>query len=676
MNSEELEVSLRTEFENYLKTNLAEIKQEISQLQEKVNTELERHKSQLDEFFEVAQSNFEKEKELDPSFKDSVMEHLRLSRDEGAQITAKAFAQAEEMEKEEATQSVGIKEIFEAVSEISSKTTQSEILKTLVQHASQFTPRGAFFIIKNEHLVGWRVFGKEKGTADEKVREVFLPLSSNSVLSQSVKTLSTVSVSDGGFDDDKQVLHGLDFGDPQKMLAVPLIARGRGVAVLYADYGNEGGEVNAEALETLVKVAGLTVEVLASSKNTATKKSGKKSTASETEEESVSSNVEVAGNQTVIVEPSATYQPVAETTSAYQGFVSEPAVESGYRTSLDNSEAYSTPIVEEVEPAPNQFVANEYQIADDSQIDEVRVDDSTYQIEEEKYPAFETSSWSSESSVEEVSVEEVPEKVEDLTAAELVEQTEITQEFQATDFSSDFESFKTETQAEIEEALPSETVEVETEFSNQAEEESYPAFEADSWSAPTEATTTSFSAQEFAQNFAKENDPTEFAKDFSDQTDTYQPVETESFTTTTDEFVPTQEQTYGTFDLDSPKAETVEVSQPVATAPKSRLSERNVDLPIEVSEDERRLHNDARRFARLLVSEIKLYNEQKVKEGREASDLYERLKEAIDRSREMYDKRVQPAVASKFDYFHYELINTLAEGDDNKLGGSYPGSSI
>ena len=109
---------------------------------------------------------------------------------------------------------------------------------------------------------------------------------------------------------------------------------------------------------------------------------------------------------------------------------------------------------------------------------------------------------------------------------------------------------------------------------------------------------------------------------------------------------------------------------------KSRFSERNVDLPIEVSEDERRLHNDARRFARLLVSEIKLYNEQKVKEGREGNDLYERLREAIDRSREMYDKRVQPPVAAKFDYFHYELVSNLAEGDSNKLGASYPGSAV
>jgi hypothetical protein len=100
------------------------------------------------------------------------------------------------------------------------------------------------------------------------------------------------------------------------------------------------------------------------------------------------------------------------------------------------------------------------------------------------------------------------------------------------------------------------------------------------------------------------------------------------------------------------------------------------DLPIEVGEDERRLHNDARRFARLLVSEIKLYNEPKVKEGRSRGDIYDRLREDIDRSRQMYDKRVAPPVAARHDYFHQELVNTLAEGDSAKLGASYPGAIL
>ena len=96
------------------------------------------------------------------------------------------------------------------------------------------------------------------------------------------------------------------------------------------------------------------------------------------------------------------------------------------------------------------------------------------------------------------------------------------------------------------------------------------------------------------------------------------------------------------------------------------------------NEEEEKQHNDARRFARLLVSEIKLYNEQKVSEGRSHKDLYDRLKDDIDRSRQMYDKRVStwPSVAAKFDYFYDEMVTTLAEGDPSKLGSDYPGPSV
>lgn len=119
----------------------------------------------------------------------------------------------------------------------------------------------------------------------------------------------------------------------------------------------------------------------------------------------------------------------------------------------------------------------------------------------------------------------------------------------------------------------------------------------------------------------------------------------------------------------------VEAPAPAAT-PRRRYG-ADVELPVEVaSDEERRLHNDARRFARLLVSEIKLYNEQKVADGRSHGDLYQRLREYIDRSREMYDKRVKPEVAQRYDYFHNELVNTLAEGDEAKLGSAYPGATV
>jgi hypothetical protein len=92
--------------------------------------------------------------------------------------------------------------------------------------------------------------------------------------------------------------------------------------------------------------------------------------------------------------------------------------------------------------------------------------------------------------------------------------------------------------------------------------------------------------------------------------------------------------------------------------------------------EEERLHSDAKRFARLLVSEIKLYNERRVVEGRENRDVYVRLKRDIDRSREMYEKRVAPSVSRKIDYFHDEIIRILGDNDPLTLGSDYPGPRI
>jgi len=85
------------------------------------------------------------------------------------------------------------------------------------------------------------------------------------------------------------------------------------------------------------------------------------------------------------------------------------------------------------------------------------------------------------------------------------------------------------------------------------------------------------------------------------------------------------------------------------------------------SEDAKK-HDEARRFARLLVSEIKLYNEAKVEVGRKNKDLYERLKEDIDRSRQMYDERIGEDVRKSSNYFYDELVRILADGDAEALG--------
>jgi len=87
-----------------------------------------------------------------------------------------------------------------------------------------------------------------------------------------------------------------------------------------------------------------------------------------------------------------------------------------------------------------------------------------------------------------------------------------------------------------------------------------------------------------------------------------------------------------------------------------------------ISPEEMKAHEDAKRFARLVVSEIKLYNESKVNEGRRNKDIYERLKEDIERGRQMYTDRVPGNVREVTNYFYDELVRILAGGDASALG--------
>jgi hypothetical protein len=82
-------------------------------------------------------------------------------------------------------------------------------------------------------------------------------------------------------------------------------------------------------------------------------------------------------------------------------------------------------------------------------------------------------------------------------------------------------------------------------------------------------------------------------------------------------------------------------------------------------------HRKAQRFARLLVDEIKLYNQAKVAEGRRHKDLYDRLKEDIEKSRSTYQKRYGSTVAASGDYFQKEVVRSLAEEDVAIMGANF-----
>jgi hypothetical protein len=90
-----------------------------------------------------------------------------------------------------------------------------------------------------------------------------------------------------------------------------------------------------------------------------------------------------------------------------------------------------------------------------------------------------------------------------------------------------------------------------------------------------------------------------------------------------------------------------------------------------ISPEDQDVHRKAQRFARLLVDEIKLYNQAKVAEGRKNKDLYDRLHETIEKSRATYQKRYGNTVAASANYFQHEIIRSLAEDDLSIMGANF-----
>ena len=126
-------------------------------------------------------------------------------------------------------------------------------------------------------------------------------------------------------------------------------------------------------------------------------------------------------------------------------------------------------------------------------------------------------------------------------------------------------------------------------------------------------------------------------------------------------------------------AAAVEVEQPVAVAQAEPMVSAAAaaapapatDAFANLSPQDADVHRKAHRFARLLVDEIKLYNQVKVSEGRKNKDLYDRLKEDIEKSRATYQKRYGNTAAGGADYFSQELVRSLAEDDTSIMGANF-----
>ena len=468
--SGDLEQSLREKIEAHVDSRLGELRGEVARLQSQLNDGLARLSERLSEAARA-----------DDALAATLSEHLLDARNRGIETAAAESARTRESSE------VAI--LKAAVEDLNAQQSQADILNALVNRAARFAPRVAFFVVKQERATGWRARGLEGTVGDDAVREISLPLGADTLLGEAVRTRRTWSGAPGTHAEDHQIYGRFGEEPPQRIVAVPLVAREKAVAVLYADCAAQDADaINLEAIETLTRVAGMTVELLASRRGAAP-------------------------------EAGAAARP-AETTS--------------------RPEATTPPPPEPARREPPPEVKER-----DRGMEPPRVEAPAYAREESAPPqSTAAGAWGGP-----------PPRQDERPEPPVVPAVAL-------------------------------------------EEEPAPA--------PPPAPQPAYAA-------------------------------------------------------------------PLGTA---RRYGQEIELPVEVGDAERRYHTDAFRFARVLVSEIKLYNEQKVREGLAAGDLYNRLRDVIDRSREMYDKRISSEVTARYDYFHHELVNALAGGDASRLGADYPGSPV
>jgi hypothetical protein len=67
----------------------------------------------------------------------------------------------------------------------------------------------------------------------------------------------------------------------------------------------------------------------------------------------------------------------------------------------------------------------------------------------------------------------------------------------------------------------------------------------------------------------------------------------------------------------------------------------------------------AARLARAILSDVMLYNADKVRAGLEADDLFERLRGELEEARAFFEERVEADVAAKSNAFGRALVDVL-----------------
>ncbi len=110
----------------------------------------------------------------------------------------------------------------------------------------------------------------------------------------------------------------------------------------------------------------------------------------------------------------------------------------------------------------------------------------------------------------------------------------------------------------------------------------------------------------------------------------------------------------------APSAETVQIDS-LELEPEAQVA-KEIDEVEEVADEDAEL-SAARRFAKLVATDIRLYNEDAVIQGRRERDLVDRLGDQLGRAKETFLKRHGSMGSAAVEILHEAFVEVLAGGD-------------
>ena len=535
-------------------------------------------------------------------------------------------------------------DLHTAVTNLDRCRTQDEILSSLVASAGSFASRAALFLTREDGLQGWSSHGFAAG--DEAFESLILEYDEGSPWGRLSEGRGVIELD---ADECTELCSRIDNSSPVNGALVPIVLRDHLAVALYADQDEEDDTIGLFALQLLAYVAAQALETLPLRERSSTA--------------TLRLATEAPYGEPVLslwqfVAPQADVSIVEEIEAA-----AEPAIEE------EAEDLYAAEPVEEVEEAYEEEVA---EVVDfDAVEDEVEVTEEAPE-ETAEAVAFEE--------VEEAYEEDVEEAVDFEEAAVAAEAPEVTAEAVAfEEVEEAYEEEVAEDEAEAAEATDlEEAEEAEAEIAEEALEEAVAEDEAEL------AEAIDLEEEEQADEEEAAQDEVEIAAEAD-----LQPAEDTGF-----EVEPAAEQEWDTpaeheevpaMETASEEIEAPPMEPEVAPEPAPAVAIDGAEIsPPEDAQGPgwafttnrfsadtgggEAVHEEARRLARLLVTEIKLYNEEQVEAGRRNRNIYEVLREDIDRSRQIYEERIDDTVRTEADYFHDELVRILAAGESEILG--------